>query len=245
MRKPSSLRSGTSLDGRLARIDWTRVEASLRERPYARTVPVLSARECAGLIASYADDGLFRSRVEMERHRFGIGDYKYFAGPLPRLVQVLREQLYTPLAAIANRWMEALGEAERYPPRLPAFLQRCAAAGQTQPTPLLLHYEAGGYNCLHQDVYGSVAFPLQAAVFLSRRKRDYEGGEFLLVEQRPRAQSIAEAISVEQGELLIFANRVRPVRGTRGYYRANVRHGVSVVRSGRRFTLGVIFHDAA
>lgn len=234
-----------ALEARLARIDWTQVEASLRERPYARTAAVLSARECAGLIASYADDRLFRSRVDMERHRFGVGDYKYFTRPLPPLVQLLRDRLYAPLAAIANRWMEALGEAERYPPRLPAFLRRCAAAGQAQPTPLLLHYETGGYNCLHQDLYGVVAFPLQAAVLLSRRNLDYAGGAFLLVEQRPRAQSIAEAVSLEQGELLIFANRVRPVPGVSGYYRANVQHGVSVVRSGRRYTLGVIFHDAA
>ena len=197
------------------------------------------------MIASFEDDRLFRSHVHMERHRFGVGDYKYFARPLPGLVQALRERLYPPLAAIANRWMEALGEPVRYPPALSAFLERCAAAGQAKPTPLLLRYETGGYNCLHQDLYGALAFPLQAAALLSRRNRDYEGGEFLLVEQRPRAQSVGEAIAVEQGELLIFANRVRPVRGVRGVYRANVRHGVSVVRSGHRYTLGVIFHDAA
>ena len=235
---------GRSLEDRVAQLDWAGIAASLGERPYARAGRVLSAAECASLAQMYADARLFRSRIDMQRHRFGVGEYQYFAAPLPPLVQSLRTLLYPPLAAIANLWMEALGEPERFAPTLEAFLARCAAAGQTKPTPLLLRYEAGGYNCLHQDLYGSLAFPLQVAAMLSQRERDYSGGEFLLVEQRPRAQSVGEAIVADQGELLIFANRTRPIRGSRGHYRANVRHGVSPLRSGRRFTLGIIFHDA-
>jgi len=234
---------GTIRD-RLVALDWPAIGASLGERAYARTGRVLTADECTNLIALYADESRFRSRVDMERHRFGVGDYKYFARPLPPLVEELRIHAYPFLAAIANDWMEALGAPERFPDRLDAFLARCLAKGQTRPTPLLLHYEAGGYNCLHQDLYGPVAFPLQITAFLSRRKVDYTGGEFLLVEQRPRAQSMGEAIAPEQGELVFFTTRVRPARGARGVYRANVRHGVSRVHSGARYTLGVIFHDA-
>jgi hypothetical protein len=237
-------RPRATVAARLERLDWPTLEASLWERGWARTGPVLSPEECAGLVGLYSDDAKFRSRVDMERHRFGLGDYKYFARPLPPLVEQLRLHAYPPLAALANKWMESLEAAERFPPTLDAFLVRCAAAGQTKPTPLLLHYEAGGYNCLHQDVYGAVGFPFQIVAFLNRPDRDYTGGEFLLVEQRPRAQSVGEAIAGEYGELLVFANRVRPVRGARGFYRATVRHGVSRVRSGRRYTLGVIFHDA-
>ena len=205
---------------------------------------MLSAEECAGLIALYPDDRRFRSRIDMARFRFGVGDYKYFAAPLPPVVADLRQHAYPPLAAIANRWMEALGSRDRYPDELEGLLARCRRAGQTKPTPLLLHYEAGGYNCLHRDLYGDVAFPLQLTAFLSRREADYTGGEFLLVEQRPRAQSRGDAIPTEQGELLFFATAERPVRGSRGYFRAGMRHGVSRVRSGSRYTLGIIFHDA-
>ena len=180
----------------------------------------------------------------MERHRFGVGDYKYFARPLPRLVEQLRRHAYPRLVPIANGWAEALGSRDRFPPTLEAFLARCAKAGQTKPTPLLLHYEAGGYNCLHQDVYGAVGFPFQIVFFLSRPGEDYDGGEFLLVEQRPRAQSVGEAMLGRRGGLLVFTNRIRPARGARGFYRVNVRHGVSRVRSGTRYTLGIIFHDA-
>jgi hypothetical protein len=180
----------------------------------------------------------------MARYRFGEGDYKYFAHPLPPLVTALREHAYPPLRAIANRWQAALGARERYPEALAELLARCRRKGQTRPTPLLLHYEAGGYNCLHQDLYGEVAFPLQLTCFLSRRDVDYTGGEFLLVEQRPRAQSRGEAIATEQGEIVIFTTRERPVKGARGYYRAAMRHGVSRIHTGRRYTLGVIFHDA-
>jgi hypothetical protein len=180
----------------------------------------------------------------MERFRFGAGDYQYFAAPLPPLVEDLRVHAYPPLAAIANRWEEALGSRARHPPALAGLLAVCRQHGQTKPTPLLLHYEAGGYNCLHQDLYGDVVFPLQLTCFLSRRGVDYDGGEFLLVEQRPRAQSRGEAIATEQGEIVVFATRHRPLRGARGWSRAALRHGVSTVRRGTRYTLGIIFHDA-
>jgi hypothetical protein len=229
---------------RLGGLDWAALGAQLDANGHARTPPMLTAAECGALVRLYDDESRFRSRVVMERHRFGAGEYKYFARPLPPLVESLRSALYPPLAAIANHWNGVLGKAERFPPRLADFLALCAAAGQRQPTPLLLRYESGGYNCLHQDLYGEVAFPLQVAVMLSRPGRDYEGGEFLLVEQRPRAQSAGEAVTAAQGEMLIFPNRLRPVRGARGFYRLNVRHGVSRVRSGHRMTLGLIFHDA-
>ena len=234
----------TSVHDRLGELAWPALEAQLWERGWAGPVPFLAPDECRALTALYAEEERFRSRVDMERHRFGVGDYKYFARPLPPLVEELRVHAYPRLAGVANGWMEALGQKERYPETLAAFLARCARAGQTRPTPLLLHYEAGGYNCLHQDVYGAVGFPFQIVFFLSRPGRDYTGGEFLLVEQRPRAQSVGEAITAEQGELLVFTNRFRPARGARGFYRVNVRHGVSRVRSGTRYTLGVIFHDA-
>jgi hypothetical protein len=229
----------------MIQVDWPRVAVSLDERGYATVEePVLSAQECSGLIGSYDDERRFRSRIDMARFRFGEGEYKYFAHPLPRVVSTLRSRLYPPLAAIANRWMEQLGEEERYPVAHDEFLARCAAAGQTKPTPLLLRYTAGGYNCLHQDVYGDVAFPLQAVVFLSRPGADYEGGEFLLVEQRPRAQSMGDIVPARQGGLAIFTTRIRPVRGSRGYYRTQMRHGVTRIHRGTRHTLGIIFHDA-
>ena len=233
-----------SLAARLGQVDWPSVEAGLSERPYARLGHLLTEGECEETRRLYDDDACFRSRIDMERHRFGIGEYKYFGRPLPRLVEELRRLAYPRLAPIANRWAEALGPDKRYPKRLSEFLARCAKSGQKRPTPLLLRYDAGGWNALHQDVYGPVAFPLQLAVFLSRPGCDYTGGAFLLVEQRPRAQSVGEALTFDQGEAVVFANRHRPVRGSRGFYRAAVRHGVSRVEAGRRFTLGVIFHDA-
>lgn len=226
-------------------LDWPTMERSLDERGYAASSSaVLSTDECASLVAAYGDDRRFRSRIDMARFRFGEGEYKYFANPLPPVVARLRQALYPPLAAVANRWMEWLGEAERYPATHSAFLERCAERGQTKPTPLLLRYTTGGYNCLHQDIYGDVAFPLQAAVFLSESGVDYEGGEFLLVEQRPRAQSMGDIVPAQKGGLAIFTTRVRPVRGARGHYRVQMRHGVTRVRHGERFTLGIIFHDA-
>jgi hypothetical protein len=233
-----------SVADRVAALDWDALERSLWDFGYAHTPALLAPGECEALVALYDHDALFRSRVDMRRHAFGEGDYKYFATPLPAVVRELREAFYPRLAPIANRWMEALGSATRYPPTLERFLEVCAARGQTKPTPLLLHYEAGGYNCLHQDTYGDVAFPLQVAAFLSRPGVDYTGGEFLLVEQRPRAQSRGEAVAPGRGELVIFATRERPARGGRGFHRVNLRHGVSRIRSGRRYTLGVIFHDA-
>jgi uncharacterized protein len=226
-------------------MDWTQLAASLDARGYASIdEPVLTPEQCAELIHLYDDDARFRSRIDMARFRFGEGEYKYFANPLPEVVSTLRTTLYPPLAAVANRWMEQLGEEERYPADLEAILARCAERGQTKPTPLLLRYTAGGYNCLHQDVYGDVAFPLQAVVFLSRPGVDYEGGEFLLVEQRPRAQSMGDIVPARQGCAAIFTTRIRPVRGSRGYYRTQMRHGVTRIHRGNRHTLGIIFHDA-
>jgi hypothetical protein len=232
------------LVARLTDLDWTALERSLWEVGYAQTPPVLTPDECADLVALYADETRFRSRIDMARYRFGVGDYKYFGAPLPPLVQTLRVHAYPPLAAIANQFETALDTATLYPTDLTGLLARCRRGGQTKPTPLLLHYEAGGYNCLHQDVYGEVVFPLQLTCFLSRPGVDYEGGAFLLVEQRPRAQSRGEAITPAQGEIVIFPTRHRPVQGARGWYRAAMRHGVARVRRGTRYTLGVIFHDA-
>jgi len=229
---------------RLARLDWGEIERSLGQWGYAKTPAVLSPAECAELIGLYGDDGRFRSTVDMARYRFGIGEYRYFSRPLPPLVEALRRQAYPPLAAIANRWEAALSKTPlAHPPTLDELLAVCRRRGQTKPTPLLLRYESGGYNCLHQDIYGDVVFPLQITCFLSRRGVDYTGGDFLLVEQRPRAQSRGEAIATEQGEIVIFATRHRPVIGARGVYRGAMRHGVSTLTSGSRMSLGIIFHD--
>jgi hypothetical protein len=224
--------------------DWQRVERDLAECGHARIPRLLSPAQCEALAALWSEAGRFRSRIDMGPRHFGEGEYRYFARPLPALVQRLRQRLYPPLAGIANHWAEALGARERQPATLGAFLARCRAAGQTRPTPLLLRYTAGGYNCLHQDLYGKIAFPLQVAILLSS-ERAFRGGEFLLVEQRPRMQSRGEAIALAQGEALVFPNRERPVRGSRGCYRVQVRHGVSRLHSGTRLTLGIIFHDAA
>ena len=229
---------------RIARLDGKAIEQTLWDVGYAKTPAVLTPDECGELSGLYADPRQFRRRIDMARHRFGVGEYQYFAAPLPLLVQSLRLSTYPSLAAIANRWMEALRLPQRYPADLPGFLSLCQAHGQTKPTPLLLRYEVGGYDCLHQDLYGDIAFPLQLTCFLSRRDVDYTGGEFLLVEQRPRAQSRGEAVVPEQGEIIIFATRERPATGTRGYHRVQMRHGVSRVRSGVRYALGIIFHDA-
>ena len=233
-----------NIHDRLAQLDWKAIEASLWQRGYAKTDPLLTAEECDALVALYAKDQLFRSRIDMKRFRFGEGEYKYFTYPLPPLVQTLRETIYPRLAVIANAWAKALGQRDIFPLSHDKLLAFCRRNGQTKPTPLLLRYGAGDYNCLHQDIYGTVAFPLQLTAFLSRPDRDFSGGEFLLVEQRPRMQSRGEVLAPEQGEILFFATRHRPVQGSRGYYRVNMRHGVSTVHSGSRFTLGVIFHDA-
>jgi uncharacterized protein len=226
-------------------IDWREVEASLDERGYATTPPLLNAAECRGLAALYPREDAFRSRVIMQRHAFGRGEYQYFRYPLPNSVEALRQAIYPCLAPIANRWRERLREEGRFPASLAAYLAECHAAGQERPTPLLLKYENDDYNCLHQDLYGDLVFPLQLTVLLSAPEEDFTGGEFLLVEQRPRAQSKGEVVPLRQGEAVIFPVHHRPVAGTRGPYRVTMRHGVSRLRSGRRYTLGIIFHDAA
>lgn len=244
--KPASLRPEPEpLRGRIGRLDWSGIGAALDARGYATTGPLLTPDECAALATLYGHDDGFRSRVIMQRHAFGSGEYKYFAYPLPDIVERLRHALYPHLAPTANRWRAALKEEGSLPDTLAAYLRRCHAAGQKRPTPLLLKYEPGDYNCLHQDLYGPLVFPLQLTMLLSAPGRDFDGGEFLLVEQRPRAQSKGEVVPLAQGEAVIFAVHHRPVQGTRGVYRVNLRHGVSRVRSGRRFTLGIIFHDAA
>ena len=205
---------------------------------------VLSEEQCRLLAGVYPQDEVFRSRVVMARHGFGRGEYKYFKYPLPEIVDRLRTELYPGLASIANGWNECLGIEGRYPDEHAGFLARCHAAGQTKPTPLLLQYGEGDYNCLHQDIYGENVFPLQVAFLLSKPGRDFTGGEFLLLEQRPRMQSRGEVVPLGQGDGVIFPVARRPVKGTKGFYRVNIRHGVSTVRSGRRHTLGIIFHDA-
>ena len=223
---------------------WSELQKSLWSSGYAITPALLMADECSALRDLYARDELFRSKVVMERLRFGRGDYKYFANPLPEIVRELRTHAYPHLAEVANQWAEALGDSNRFPPEHSVFLERCHRAGQKRPTPLLLHYEQDGYNCLHQDIYGAVAFPLQMVFMLGEQGRDWEGGELVLVEQRPRAQSKAEVISAGEGYAVIFTTRYRPVQGSRGYYRVNMKHGVARVRSGSRYTMGIIFHDA-
>jgi len=226
-------------------VDWRDVASSLDERGYATTAALLTTEECRGLAALYERDEAFRSRVVMQRHAFGRGEYKYLRYPLPSVVEALRQAIYPQLAPIANRWRERLREEGRFPPTLTAYLKECHAAGQERPTPLILKYAAGDYNCLHQDLYGDLVFPLQLTVLLSAPEDDFTGGEFLLVEQRPRAQSKGEVVPLRQAEAVIFPVYHRPVEGTRGPYRVTMRHGVSRIRSGRRFTLGIIFHDAA
>jgi hypothetical protein len=233
-----------SIGKRVAALDWQAVAASLDAYGCASTGVLFTGGECGALAQRYAEHAPFRSRVIMARHGFGRGEYKYFAYPLPVLVAELRAALYPELAKIANRWNEALGIEQRFPPEHAAYITRCRKAGQSKPTPLLLQYAAGDYNCLHQDVYGDLVFPLQVTVLLSRPGADFEGGEFVLTEQRPRMQSRAEVVPLRQGEAVIFPVRHRPAKSSRGTYRVNMRHGVSRLRAGQRHTLGVIFHDA-
>ena len=229
---------------RLAAIDWAQAANDLDAQGCAVLGGLLTPDECRALAALYPGDNIFRSRVVMGRHGFGRGEYKYFAYPLPPPIAGLRPLLYERLQSIANRWNQAMGIDIRYPEDHEAFLERCHRAGQLRPTPLLLQYGEGDYNCLHQDLYGEHVFPLQVAILLSEPRRDFEGGEFVLTEQRPRMQSRAEVVPLCQGDAVAFAVHVRPVQGTRGVYRVNMRHGVSRLRSGRRHTVGVIFHDA-
>jgi hypothetical protein len=229
---------------RIQTVDWQRAAQELDVQGNAVLEGLLSASECQELGALYEKDDLFRSRVIMARHGFGRGEYKYFEYPLPPLVTELRATLYPKLAPVANRWNAAMGSGVRYSEDHAEFLQRCHDAGQAKPTPLLLKYEKGDYNCLHQDLYGEHVFPIQVAFVLSQAGRDFTGGEFILTEQRPRMQSRPEVVSLQQGDAVAFAVHHRPVAGTRGTYRVNMRHGVSRLRSGRRYTLGIIFHDA-
>jgi len=224
---------------------WPELLTGLDERGYAVLPGLLGERECRSVAALYADEAAFRSRVVMARHNFGRGEYKYLRYPLPPLVAELRQALYPKLAPFANRWHERLHLEPRFPAGLDAYLARCHAAGQQRPTPLILKYEAGDYNCLHQDLYGELVFPIQATVLLSKPDDDFTGGEFLLVEQRPRMQSKGEVVPLGQGDAVLFAVNSRPVAGTRGDYRVTIRHGVSRLHSGNRYTLGIIFHDAA
>lgn len=233
------------IDSRLNGLDWPGVTEDLDAQGWAVLPKLLSGAECDAVAALYDDDDGFRSRIVMGRHGYGSGEYRYFAYPLPRLVEDLRTRLYPHLAPIANRWHEAMGLGARFPAEHADFIARCHAAGQTRPTPLLLRYEAGDYNRLHQDLYGEHVFPLQAAILLSEPGKDFDGGEFVLTEQRPRMQSRAMVVPLGKGDAVVFAVNARPARGARGFHRVNLRHGVSEVRSGLRHTLGIIFHDAA
>jgi hypothetical protein len=242
----TAIRPAASPDivARVDAIDWAQATSDLDAQGWTVLQGLLTLVECRALAALYGDDAHFRSRIVMGRHGFGRGEYKYFAYPLPDLIAQLRPALYARLQNVANRWNEAMGIDIRYPDGHEAFLKRCHQAGQTRPTPLLLQYEAGDYNCLHQDLYGEHVFPLQVAILLSEPGRDFTGGEFVLTEQRPRMQSRPEVVPLAQGDAVAFAVHHRPVQGTRGTYRVNVRHGVSRLRSGHRHTVGVIFHDA-
>jgi hypothetical protein len=226
-------------------IDWERTLGRLDERGFALVNDVLTRRSCAALAALYGDDRQFRSRIDMSRYAFGRGEYKYFKYPLPALVQQLRSLIYPHVAPLANQWRERLGiEQPPYPKNLSDFTEQCHRAGQQRPTPLLLKYGPGDFNCLHQDLYGDIFFPFQVTFFLSQRGKDFAGGEFVIAEQQPRRQSRIEVLAPDQGDAVILSVDHRPVRGARGYYRAHLRHGVSTVRSGTRYTLGIIFHDA-
>jgi hypothetical protein len=239
-----SVMKAVSAGERVEAIDWARVEDDLDRYGCAVIEGMLGHDECAALIEQYPRDELYRSRVVMERHGFGRGEYKYFDYPLPDVVEGLRTAVYPHLAPVANRWNEIMKIDARFPARHADFIQRCHRAGQTRPTPLILQYRAGDYNCLHQDLYGEHVFPIQLAILLSQPGRDFSGGEFVMTEQRPRMQSRAEVVPLGQGDAVVFAVHHRPVQGTRGAYRVNLRHGVSRLRSGHRHTLGVIFHDA-
>jgi len=244
MSAPAAVLPGEELAARAGALDWDRVGLDLDRAGNAVLPGLLSAGECESLAAMYPREEPFRARIVMARHGFGSGEYKYFRYPLPDLVAGIRTALYAHLAPVANRWHEALGLELRYPPAHEDFLARCHEAGQRRPTPLLLRYQAGDYNCLHQDVYGEHVFPLQVAILLSRPGTDFTGGEFVMTEQRPRMQSRAEVVPLERGDAVVFTVRSRPVRGGRGVYRVNLRHGVSRVRSGLRHVAGLIFHDA-
>jgi uncharacterized protein len=234
----------TAIEQRVSLLDWSGIEADLHVRGSATSGPILTASECKDLIRNYDLEDAYRSRVVMARHGFGKGEYKYYKYPLPQLIAELRSALYSRLASVANSWNEALSIDRRFPSTHESYLRLCHKAGQRLPTPLILKYGEDDYNCLHRDLYGDLVFPLQVTILLSARGEDFSGGDFVLTEQRPRMQSRVEVVPLEQGEAVIFAVNQRPVRGTRGVYRVGMRHGVSRIRSGQRFTLGIIFHDA-
>ncbi|MCW3480315.1 2OG-Fe(II) oxygenase [Neisseriaceae bacterium JH1-16] len=244
MNAPLTYHLHADLAARVAALDWAAIAAVLDADGHALIPGLLDAADCAALTTLYEQTARFRSRVVMARHGFGQGEYQYFAYPLPEPVATLRETCYPHLVAIANRWNAAMGIDTHYPERHADYLARCQDAGQLRPTPLLLQYQAGDYNCLHQDLYGDEVFPIQLAVLLSAPGRDFSGGEFVLTEQRPRRQSRPMVVPLTQGDAVLFAVNQRPVPGTRGSYRVTLRHGVSQVRSGQRHTLGIIFHDA-
>jgi uncharacterized protein len=241
---PAAAERVSTIDASVDALDWTAIGASLNDCGNAVLSGMLTQQECNALTGLYQNDDAFRSRVVMERHGFGRGEYKYFSYPLPDIVHALRSALYRHLAPVADEWNALMKLDVRYPAEHAAFLERCHAAGQPRPTPLLLRYETGDFNCLHQDLYGEHVFPIQVAFLLSEPGRDFTGGEFVLAEQRPRMQSRAEVVALGQGDAVAFAVHTRPVRGSRGTYRVNLRHGVSRLRSGKRYTLGIIFHDA-
>ncbi|RXZ77650.1 prolyl 4-hydroxylase subunit alpha [Paenibacillaceae bacterium] len=228
----------------LTELNWAELHKTLDEQGYAKLPRLLSEDACESLIEDYKDETLYRKTIDMARYRFGVGEYKYYLAPLPDLVQQLRDGLYSELSKAANRWLEQLNRSPEYPDTLAIFLAQCHQAGQNRPTPLILKYEADGYNCLHQDLYGDIFFPFQVLFVLNQRGEDYTGGESLLIEQRPRAQSRGHVITLNQGEGLIFPTQQRPVLGTHGYYRVTLRHGVGTITSGTRYSLGIIFHDA-
>jgi hypothetical protein len=228
----------------IAALDWHLLQQTLDDQGYAKLPPLLNQAQCNEIISSYEENNHFRSTIDMARYRFGIGEYKYYQAPLPDLLQQLRNGFYPELAQTANRWLEQLGRDAIYPDALFEFLDQCHQQGQLRSTPLILKYETGGYNCLHQDLYGEVFFPFQVVFALNQKEKDYTGGEFLLLEQRPRAQSRGQVITLEQGAGLIFPTNLRPVSGSRGYYKTTLRHGVSTITSGTRYSLGIIFHDA-
>jgi hypothetical protein len=235
----------TDMGARVSAIDWHFVAEQLDRYGCATVHDLLTPRECDALVTRYSNDTLYRSRVVMARHGFGRGEYKYYAYPLPEPIATLRREVYPHLVPVANRWNETMNINVQYPSKHTEFIERCHAAGQVRPTPLILQYAEGDFNCLHQDLYGEHVFPLQLAILLSEPGRDFTGGEFVMTEQRPRMQSRPEVVPLRQGDAVIFAVHHRPVNGTRGPYRVNLRHGVSRLRSGHRHTVGVIFHDAA
>ncbi|MDB4903190.1 MAG: hypothetical protein JWQ63_2471 [Mucilaginibacter sp.] len=230
---------------RIDLLNWDKVTEDINENGFAHTSKVLTDKECDEFILQYNNEALYRKTINMERYRFGLGEYKYYQYPLPGLIQQLREGIYPKLAPIANNWMRVLNIDQHFPESLTQLLELCHAQNQTRPTPLILKYGKGGYNTLHQDLYGEVYFPMQVVLFLNEPNEDYKGGEFVMIEQRPRAQSKAIVLKPGKGDMLIFTTNFRPVKGSKGYYRVNMKHGVSELAEGKRYTAGIIFHDAA